>query len=122
MTAKPTPAKLIIATAPEADARRIGDALLAEKLVACVNVLPGVKSRYWWKGKIEEAAEAILFMKTTGELARAAVEKLVEVHPYEVAEAIVVDIESGHRPYLDWVAEVTRGAADRPRRRDEGPG
>jgi periplasmic divalent cation tolerance protein len=100
--------KLIIATAPEADARAIGEALLETRLVACVNAIPGVKSRYWWKGKIEEAVEVMLFMKTTDELADAAVTKLVEVHPYEVPEAIVIDIEGGHKPYLDWVAEVAR--------------
>ncbi len=102
--------KLLIATAPEAKAREIADALLGERLVACVNVVPGVKSRYWWKGALEESAEAMLFMKTTDDLAGAAVEKLVEVHPYEVPEAIVIDVEGGHRPYLDWVAEVTRRA------------
>ncbi len=100
--------KLIMATAPEADARAIGEALLEARLVACVNAIPGVKSRYWWKGKLEEADEVVLLMKTTDELADAAVAKLVEVHPYEVPEAIVVDIEGGHAPYFDWVEQVTR--------------
>jgi periplasmic divalent cation tolerance protein len=102
------PVKLVIATAPEEKAREIADALLGDRLVACVNVLPAVKSRYWWRGELEEAVEAMLFMKTTDELAPAAVARLVEVHPYEVPEAIVVDVEGGHRPYFDWVDEVTR--------------
>ena len=99
--------KLIISTAPEANVREIGDALLGAGLVACVNAIPGVKSRYWWKGELEEAVEVMLFMKTTDELAGAAVAKLAEVHPYEVPEAIVIDVEGGHGPYLDWVAKVT---------------
>ena len=107
-----------MATAPAADVGRIAEALLADRLVACVNALPGVKSRYWWKGKLEEADEVMLFMKTTGELAGAAVAKLVEVHPYEVPEAIVVEVQSGHAPYLDWVAEMTAGAAAGPAGRD----
>ena len=99
--------KLILATAPEASAREICGALLRDRLVACVSVIGGVKSRYWWKGEIEESDEVVLLMKTTDELADAAVAKLVEVHPYDVPEAIIIDIEGGHRPYLDWVAEVT---------------
>ena len=102
--------KLIMTTVPEANVREIAEALLGERLVACVNALPGVESRYWWKGEIEEADEVVLLMKTTGDLADAAVARLVEVHPYEVPEAIVLDVKGGHGPYLDWVAEVTRGA------------
>jgi periplasmic divalent cation tolerance protein len=71
--------KIILATVPEENVKPIAEALLGERLVACVNAIPGVKSRYWWKGKLEEAGEAMLFMKTTDELADAAVAKLVEV-------------------------------------------
>ena len=101
--------KLIMSTSPEGEAKRIGDALLAERLVACVSCIPGVTSRYWWKGAVEDAAETVMLMKTTPELADAAVARLVELHSYEVPEAVVVDIEGGHAAYLSWIAEVTRG-------------
>ena len=74
-----------------------------------MNCIPGVKSRYWWKGAVEEAAETVMLMKTTPELAGAAVARLVELHSYEVPEAVVVEIEGGHAAYLEWIADVTRG-------------
>ena len=106
--------KLVISTAPEADAGRIGEALLAERLVACVNFVGGVKSRYWWKGALEQADETIMLMKTTPQLAQRAIERLVELHPYEVPEAVTLDIAGGHRPYLEWIAESTLPAPRGP--------
>ena len=99
--------KLIVSTAPENEAGRIGEALLSERLVACVNFIKGVKSRYWWKGVVEEAAETVMLMKTTSDLAPAAVARLVELHSYDVPEAVVIDIEGGNAAYLEWIADVT---------------
>jgi periplasmic divalent cation tolerance protein len=99
--------KLIMSTAPEGEGGGIAEALLSERLVACVNFVPGVRSRYWWKGALEEAAETVMLMKTTPELAPAAVARLVELHSYDVPEAVVVDIEGGNAAYLEWIAEVT---------------
>ena len=99
--------KLIMSTAPEAEAGGLAEKLLAERLVACVNFISGVKSRYWWKGELEEAAETVMLMKTTPELAKRAVARLVELHSYDVPEAAVVDIEGGNAAYLEWIADVT---------------
>lgn len=101
--------KLLISTAPEGEAGRIAEALLTERLVACVNFVRGVKSRYWWKGALEDADETVMLMKTSDALAPRAVARLVEVHPYDVPEAVTVDLAGGHAPYLDWIAEVTGG-------------
>ena len=101
--------KLIMSTAPEGEAAGIGEALLRERLVACVNFVSGVRSRYWWKGALEEAAETVLLMKTTDALAERAVARLVEPHSYDVPEAVVLDIEGGNAAYLEWIAEVTDG-------------
>ena len=99
--------KLIVSTAPEEEADRIASGLLEARLVACVNLVRGVRSRYWWKGALEEAGETILVMKTADGLVDRAIEKLVELHPYDVPEAVVFDAVGGWRPYLDWVEEVT---------------
>jgi periplasmic divalent cation tolerance protein len=99
--------KLIMSTAPEGEAAGIGETLLTERLVACVNFVPGVRSRYWWKGALEEAGETVLLMKTTEALAERAVARLVELHSYDVPEAAVLDIEGGNAAYLEWIAEVT---------------
>jgi len=104
--------KLVMSTAPEGEAQGIAEALLSERLVACVNFIAGVKSRYWWKGALEEAAETFMLMKTTPELADRAAARLVELHSYDVPEAVVVDIEGGNPAYLKWIADVT-GTVDR---------
>jgi periplasmic divalent cation tolerance protein len=101
--------KLLVSTAPEADAERIAEALLGERLVACVQHVRGLKSRYWWKGALEDADEVLMLMKTRDDLAERAVARLAELHPYEVPEAVLVESCGGHRPYLDWVEEVTAG-------------
>ena len=99
--------KLIVSTAPEEEADRIASGLLEARLVACVNLVRGVRSRYWWKGALEEAGETILVMKTADGLVDRAIEKLVELHPYDVPEAVAFDAAGGWRPYLDWVDDVT---------------
>ena len=99
--------KLIMSTAPEGEAAGVAEALLNERLVACVNFVSGVRSRYWWKGALEEAAEAVMLMKTTDALADRAVARLVELHSYDVPEAVVLDIRGGNAAYLEWIAGVT---------------
>ena len=101
--------KLLVSTSPEADADRIASGLLSERLVACVNLLRGVKSRYWWKGRLEEADEVVMLMKTRDDLVERAIARLVELHPYEVPEAVTVDVSGGLAAYLGWVEEVTGG-------------
>jgi len=103
--------KLLLSTSPDRDAERIARALLDEKLIACANLVAGVRSLYWWKGAVERSDETILVMKTTDELAGRAVERLKELHPYEVPEAVLLDITGGWPPYLAWIAESTAGAA-----------
>ena len=100
--------KLLYTTAPAKSADKIVKALLEDRLIACANMIKGVSSRYWWKDKIEKAQETFIIMKTTDELADQAIAKLTEVHPYDVPEAIVVDIEKGSHPYFHWIGEVTR--------------
>lgn len=101
--------KLLVTTAPPEKAGEIARALVSEKLVACANVLPGVKSVYWWKGAVEDAAESMILMKTVPELAGAALARLAQLHPYEVPEGVVLEIEGGLAPYLQWIADSTRG-------------
>jgi periplasmic divalent cation tolerance protein len=99
--------KLLVTTAPEGKAGEIARALVSEKLVACANIIRGVSSIYWWKGAVEEASESLILMKTTPELAHAALRRLAELHPYEVPEGVVLDIEGGLPPYLRWIADST---------------
>jgi len=85
------------------DAERIARALVERRVVACVNVVPGVTSFYRWKGEVARDGEWLLVMKTTAARFEALREAVVELHPYDVPEVVGLPIERGHRPYLEWI-------------------
>lgn len=90
----------------DADAAALARTLVAERLAACVNVLPQMRSFYSWKGQIEDDREQQLLMKTTPGRVAALEARLRELHPYELPEFIVLRAE-GSNAYLQWVAEQT---------------
>jgi periplasmic divalent cation tolerance protein len=97
---------LVLSTCPDADtADRLARALLEAGLAACINVVPGLRSLYLWKGELQADAEVLLLIKTTAAKFPALREALVARHPYELPEVIAVAIEDGHHPYLAWLAE-----------------
>ena len=100
-------ALLCLTTCPDLDtAQRIADALVEERLAACVNLLPGLHSTYRWQGKVEHAAEVLLLAKTTRVRMPALQERIVALHPYELPEVLAV--EAGGLPaYLQWIARET---------------
>lgn len=99
---------LVYSTAPDREtARRIADALVGERLAACVSVLPGVFSVYRWQGQVETADEVGLMMKTTERAFAALSARLVELHPYEVPEVVALPVTDGLPAYMRWVAEET---------------
>jgi len=89
-------------------ARRIGHDLVEGSLVACVNVVPGLRSIYRWNGSVHDDAEVLMILKTTGDRLESARARLVELHPYDVPEFIALPVSGGHHPYLQWVADSTR--------------
>ena len=103
---------LCMTTCPdEGSARAIADALVEERLAACVNRLPGVQSTYRWKGEVCREPEQMLLIKTAGERFEAMKSRLLALHPYELPELIVVEVTSGHAAYLDWVVESCGASA-----------
>ena len=104
-----TAVTLVLCTVPEAEAAALADRLLEEELVACVNVIGPVTSRYRWQGKVERAEEMLLMMKTAGRLAGRLRERIVELHSYDVPEVLEFHADSGLPAYLDWVGESCRG-------------
>lgn len=95
---------VVLVTAPDADtAARIARTLVEEKLAACGNVLPGVRSIYRWQGNVEEAQETLLVLKTAQARFKEIVDRVRALHPYEVPEVVAVPIEAGFDGYLDWV-------------------
>lgn len=100
----------VFCTCPEKDADTIATALLEERLVACVQSFP-VRSRYWWRGKMETAAEVMLVMKTRAALMASLIAKIRQLHPYEVPEVVSFAIAEGNPAYLEWLAAETDIAA-----------
>ena len=90
-----------------AEAKTIAHALLEEKLVACVNIIPSIQSVYRWKGTIEEDDECVLLAKTTDENVKATIAKIKELHSYELPDIIVLPIIGGSKQYLDYIADET---------------
>jgi periplasmic divalent cation tolerance protein len=100
---------LVLCNTPDAEcAARIAHALVEQGLAACVNILAPCHSVYRWQGKIEEATEIPLLIKTTALAYPALEEHLRELHPYEVPEIIAVPLAAGLPAYLAWVTEETR--------------
>lgn len=106
----PTPAALIcFCTCPDAGtAERVATALVDERLAACVNILPGLRSIYRWQDQVETADEVMLLVKTSAEAYPALQDRLRELHPYELPELLAVESASGLPEYLLWVADETR--------------
>lgn len=99
---------IVFSTFPDAaSARKAADRLLEERLAACVSILPGLTSVYRWQGKIEEAGEVMLMIKTTSENHPRLESSLKACHPYELPEIIAVGAESVLPGYLAWVEQET---------------
>lgn len=82
--------------------------LVTDGLAACVNLVGPVRSIYRWKGEVQDDTETLAVIKTTRETFDAMKARLVELHPYEVAEVIALPVEAGHALYLDWVEAETK--------------
>ena len=85
------------------EAEKISDKLIKDKLAACTNMIPKVKSVFSWKGKIEEADEQLLIVKTKRSLFRSLVKAVKKLHSYEVPEIIALPIIDGNEAYLNWI-------------------
>ena len=98
--------QLVLCTCPDQDsAQTIAEHLIDQKLAACVNILPGIKSIYSWRGKRESAQEHMLFIKTTNDAYKGLEKIITELHPYELPEIIAVNIENGSKGYLNWISD-----------------
>jgi periplasmic divalent cation tolerance protein len=111
------PVLLCYCSCPDAgSAQAIAEALVDERLAACVQSLPGMRSTYRWRGAVTTDVEVLLLIKTTAGALDALTRRVLDLHPYEVPEVIAVPVEHGHAAYLDWVrANVqTQGRSPRP--------
>jgi len=100
---------VVLVTCPSVEeARRIARVLLEERLAACINIVPGLTSLFWWEGKLDEAQEALMIIKTRASLLPELTTRVRELHPYEVPEVVALPIVGGSEDYLSWVGEEAR--------------
>lgn len=104
-----TTARVVLVTAPSAEeAGRLAELLVSERLAACVNIVAITASVYRWQGAVHREPEHLLIIKTEQARIEAMRTRLVEAHPYEVPEFLVLSVEQGLPAYLDWVAAEVR--------------
>lgn len=99
---------IYITTRDKDEARRIGQALVESRLAACVNVIDGMNSMYWWKGQLQDDSEAVLIAKTKESLVPDLVAMVKELHSYECPCVIVFPIVGGNTDFLEWIETETR--------------
>ena len=90
------------------EAEKAGRSMVDKRLAACVNILPGMVSHYWWQGKIERAEEVVMIVKTRSGLAEAASQTVKELHSYETPAIMVVPVESVDVDYYRWIVAETQ--------------
>ena len=103
-----TDALVVLVTAPSVEvAVAIARAAVEERLAACGNILPGVRSIYRWDGKLQDEAEVLLVLKTRRSRFAALRDRVLALHPHETPEVIALPVEAGSDAYLDWIAGST---------------
>jgi periplasmic divalent cation tolerance protein len=108
LNATPDAFVVVFVTAPSAEvAATIAQAVVGEKLAACVNIVPGLRSIYRWQGKLCDDAEVLCIVKTRRGLFAALRDRVAALHPYEVPEIIALPMTDGSAPYLAWLQQET---------------
>ncbi|SRR5581483_191438 len=104
---------IVFVTAPDIKtARQLARAVLTARLAACVNLLPGVESHYWWRNKIESGKEILLVIKTSRARLAALERLIIAKHPYDTPEFVVLPLAGGIARYLKWISDSVK--AKRP--------
>ncbi len=96
--------RITYVTTPTEVAEQIATTLVEVELAVCVNVIEQVRSVYKWEGSVEKSYESLLIIKAMTDKTDELIEKVREIHPYEVPEVICVDITAGNQDYLDWLS------------------
>ena len=99
---------IFITTADDEEAQLISRVLLEQRKAACISIVPKVSSLFWWQGKILQAEESLLVVKTRAKLLDEIIKLVKEIHSSDVPEIIALPIVGGSQDYLEWVGEETR--------------
>ena len=100
---------MVLVTAPDVkSARKLAQAALQARLVACVNLVPRLESHYWWKGRLESSAEVLLLLKTIRARLPELEKLIIVTHPYDTPEIVVLALVAGNQRYLTWLSHSLR--------------
>ena len=99
---------VFVTTANSEEAALLADALVSDRLAACVNIVPAVQSIYMWQGKVTRDNESLLIIKTTDERYPELERRVNELHSYSTPEVVALRIERGSEQYLSWLRESIR--------------
>ncbi len=101
--------RAVLVTAPDAEVgEQLARALVEERLAACVNVIPGIRSFYRWEGKVQSDDEVLLVIKTRDDRCEALADRVRSLHPYDLPEVLALPAVGGSVPYLEWVEQESR--------------
>ena len=99
---------IFITTKNTAEAKKISQALVGKRLIACANIVKGIQSFFWWEGKVDKANEVLLVIKTKRSLFKEIVKAVKALHSYSVPEIIALPIIEGNKDYLRWIHASVR--------------
>ena len=94
---------VFVTTGGPEESERISESLLTQRQAACINTVPGIKSRFWWQGKLESAEENLLIVKTRESLLPRIIDTVKKIHHDSVPEIIALPVIGGNPDYLDWI-------------------
>jgi periplasmic divalent cation tolerance protein len=92
------------------EAEKAGRAIVERRLAACVNILPGMVSHYWWEGKVERGEEVVMIVKTRASLSQNVERAIKDMHSYTTPAILVIPIENVEKTYLGWLMAETEAA------------
>ncbi|MGH8456727.1 MAG: divalent-cation tolerance protein CutA [Stenotrophobium sp.] len=98
---------IVLVTCPPATVDALAVSLVSERLAACVNIIPQVRSIYRWKDAVQKDDESLLVIKTAADRYETLKAAILARHPYELPEILAVNPAHGHAPYLDWILAST---------------
>ena len=99
---------VVLVTGPDAELSRLAERVVDERLAACANLIPGVRSVYRWEGKLARDDEAMAILKTTKAGLPALRARVLELHPYDVPEFLALPVELGNDSYVRWIDDCVR--------------
>jgi periplasmic divalent cation tolerance protein len=99
---------IFITTGTDEEAHKVAEALLKNKDAACVNIVPRIRSLFWWHDKLDSAQESLLIVKSKASLLSEIVRLVKQVHSYDVPEVIALPIIGGNPDYLDWIGKEVK--------------